>query len=186
MFTVLNRLRGTYGYFSHITGLVIGSLFYTFTQDIYTSIGLTVAYVAGESSGWGKWFGGIFYKDKTPQSVRDEDEGVNNGIHWLSNKIAPQDKDFYKYSVVALTLRGILWFGLTLLPLVIGNYIELIHYLAVTLLLGIGFPLSVHIGIETKKKWNFKFMNGWWEHSEVWYGLMQDIILLSILFQGLQ
>jgi len=44
------------------------------------------------------------------------------------------------------------------------------------LLLSVGFPIACEIG-RTGKKWSFKFMGEEWEHQEVWYGLIQDIIL---------
>ncbi len=181
MFTVLNRLRGTWGWMAKINAIVVGLVFYVLTDDVIVSISIASLYILGESFGWGKWMGGVFYGDDTPDSIQSEDEGINNGVHFLANLIAPQDKDFYRYSLVALTLRGSLWFGLTLLPLSIGSYIGWNDWIIATILLGVGFPLSVRIGITTMKKFNFKFMNGWWEHSEVWYGLMQDIIFVLII-----
>lgn len=187
MFTVLNRLRGTKGYFSHITGLIIGSLFYIFTQDIYTSIGLTVMYVFGESFGWGKWIGGVYrnYHGSPTEVMLLDTEGRRNGIHYLTNLVYPEKENYYKYCYLALTLRGIYWVGLTLLPLVLSGYIDVATYFSITALLGWGFPLSVKLGTYTTKKFNYvsKYfgMNGFWEHAEVWYGAMMDIVLIYLL-----
>lgn len=181
MFSVLNRLRGTFGWMAKVNGVLIGALFYLFWVDIYTSIAVAMLYVVGESFGWGKWFGGIFHGENTPQAIKDEDEGINNGVHWLANLIVPQDKDFYRYSILALGLRGALWFGLTLIPLAVMGYIGFNDWFMATVLLGVAFPLSVVIGKKTSEKWKFKFMDGFWEHSEVWYGVTHDIMLVIIL-----
>jgi hypothetical protein len=183
MLTVLNRLRGTYGYFSHVTGLTIGILFYLFTNDIYTALGLYVMYVFGESFGWGKWIGGVYrnYRGVPTASIVADEEGRNNGIHFIANLINPETKNYYRYCFTALWIRGFYWFALAMLPLVIGGYLDIPNYLVIAILIGYGFPISVKLGTYTTKKFNFKYMNDFWEHAEVWYGLMQDIALILII-----
>ena len=183
MFTVLNRLRGTWGWMAKVIAVLIGTGFYILTGDLYTSIGLVVAYIAGESFGWGKWIGGVFSKNEGPPTIEqlNDLEGRDNGIHWLANKISSETENYYRYCYVALSLRGALWFLLLLLPLVVIGYIEVSMYIVSILLLGIGFPISVDLGAWTSSKFRFKFMGGYWEHAEVWYGLIQDIIFILIL-----
>ena len=103
----------------------------------------------------------------------------------MANWIAPQHVNFYKYSVVALAIRGIYWWALALLPLVLFSYLAVLPFIITVLLLGIGFPLSVIIGAKTAEMFGFSIgffaMHGTWEHAEVWYGLMQDIVLFTLL-----
>lgn len=183
---ILNRLRGTWSWFAKVNGVVLGLLFYLFTSDLYTAIALSIAYVIGESMGWGKWIGGIINETtKADAAVVSDEEGRRNGIHWIANKIYPETDDYQSYCILALTIRGMYWFLLMLLPLVVAGYIPIMWYLIMSLLLGLGFPASVFMGKETTKYFNFESkyfnVNGAWEHAEVWYGLMQDIILIILL-----
>lgn len=56
MFLILNRLRGTYGWFAKVNGVVLGLLFYLAFGNPYVSLAVTIGYVLGESFGWGDWF----------------------------------------------------------------------------------------------------------------------------------
>lgn len=181
MFTILNRLRGTYSIFSKINGIIIASILYIVTSDLYMSILTGVMYVIGESFGWGKWIGGIMSKNTskpTEAQLRDQ-EGTKNGIHYLANLIAPMNNNYYTYCIVALLIRGIYWFGLTLLPLVIFGYMNIQIYVLITASLGIGFPLSVVMadGLIANNGGS-----GVWEFAEIIYGLIQDIVLLSFVW----
>lgn len=184
MMFLLNRLRGTHGYFAKVTGIALGGLLYYFDVDMYTAFSVTILYIVGESFGWGKWFGGMYRKNVLPteQELADR-EGINNGIHFLANLVTPEKVNYYRYCITALTLRGIYWFGLTLAPLVIMGYTELTTYIVSVIALGIGFPMSVLLGIKTETKYRFNYFKGFWEQSEVYYGVMQDIILISVLLQ---
>jgi hypothetical protein len=182
MFTVLNRLRGTWSWMAKVVGIVIGIIFYVCGGDIYTSTALIVMYILGESFGWGKWMGGIYRDNVIPTKQQLADlEGRNNGIHFLANKIYPETKNYALYCFTALWIRGIYWVGLTLLPLLVGGYLDAGNYIVITALLGYGFPISVKIGMYTEDKFSFGYMRGFWEHSEVWYGVMQDIAFILVV-----
>ena len=56
MFLILNRLRGTYGWFAKVNGVVLGLLFYLAFGNPYVSLAVAICYVLGESFGWGDWF----------------------------------------------------------------------------------------------------------------------------------
>ncbi len=153
MFTVSNRLRGTWGFMTYPIGLLIAIIFYMFTSDIYTSIALLPAYVAGESMGWGKWIGGIYSNNHghpTPEQINDK-EGIRNGVHFIANTISPEISNYYRYCIVALALRGMLWGMIALLPLIVMGYVGVNDYYIVSALLGAGFPISVIIGIRSAK-----------------------------------
>lgn len=177
--TIANRLRGTYGWFAKVNGVVLGLLVYLVFGNPYVSLAVAIGYVLGESFGWGDWVGCLTtnrnnYKDTT-------DEGKSNGIMWLSQKIVHDWKtNFIEYSRVALTIRGFYWWFLALAPL---YFVADGLLITVSILfLSIGFPIACEIGYYTSKLWNFKYMDGGWEHSEVWYGLAQDIVIFWLLF----
>lgn len=187
MFTILNRWRGTKGYWSKIIGGLIAIALYFLIGDWVTALLVGIGYIAGESFGWGKWIGGIMHqkKEATPEQLAN-DEGIDNGIHWLANKIAPQAGNYIKYCITALTIRGAYWWILTLLPLVVFGYIGILPFVGSVIALGLAFPLSVIIGNYTETKFDFSSkifgFSGSWEQAEVWYGLAQDIVLGLLLF----
>lgn len=182
----LNRLRGTNSIWSKIIGLFLIGLFSIFI-NIWAAVAVGVLYVLGESMGWGKWIGGIMHQNTgpaTPEELADL-EGRDNGIHFIANTIISETKNYYDYCIIALSLRGFYWFGLMFLPLVIGGFLSFPLYLVFSILLGIAFPISIELGRWSKDKFTidtkyFKVM-GHWEHSEIWYGLFQDIVLITIL-----
>lgn len=83
MFTILNRYRGTYGWFAKVNGVVLGLLTYLVNGDIYVSIAVIIGYVLGESFGWGEWIGTLT-GDRNFKQLNEE--GKNNGIQWLASK----------------------------------------------------------------------------------------------------
>lgn len=183
MFTIFNRYRGTYGWFAKVNGVVLGLLTYLVWVDVYVSIAVIIGYVLGESFGWGEWVGNLTGGKKDTIKTL-EDEGANNGIQWLSKKIVPNYLDnFVNYCRVALTIRGFYWWALTLAPLyfVANAYIITLAII----LLSFGFPLACELGYRTSKLFSFKYktfsIKGGWEHQEVWYGLMQDIVFVGVV-----
>lgn len=190
MFTVLNRFRGTEAFWAKINGVILSTLLY-FLVDVYTAVFVGLLYVAGESMGWGKWIGGIMSGNRlspTPRQLADI-EGEKNGIHWLANLLSPEIKNYYRYCVVALSIRGFYWFSLTFLPLAVMGYLDIYMYLISSIMLGVSFPVSVELGKWSKDKftidWGYLKIHGTWEHAEVWYGLFQNIIFVSIVIYAL-
>ena len=183
MFIILNRLRGTWSWMAKVVGIVIGVLDYLVILDVYVAVVSAIMYVFGESFGWGKWIGGVYRQNVTATNAQLLDlEGRNNGAHWLADKIYPEVENYYKYCYTALTLRGMLWFGLTLLPLCVGGYIPITDYTISVLFLGAGFPISIRLGAYTETLFSLPDMDGFWEQAEVWYGMMQDVVLIFLLF----
>lgn len=184
MFIILNRLRGTQGLWSKIIGLLLALVVQIVFCNAYVSIAVGLGYIIGESFGWGLWVGSLtVHRESTPNKT--EDEGANNGIQWLSRKLVPNYlENWLTYCRVALTIRGLYWWLPTLAPLYFVGFS--VDSLAIAIiLLSVGFPLACELGYRTSKmfefnKYGFSVVGGW-EHQEVWYGLMQDIVLISLI-----
>lgn len=177
MLTLLNRIRGMYGWASKPIGFLFGLIVFFVTNNYYVAILCTIGYILGESMGWGEWVGNLTTHRKNKTDTL-EDEGAKNGIKYIATKLVPSwNVAFIKYCRIALGIRGLYWWSLALLPLF---YVSTLPLVAI-ILLGVSFPLACEIGYFSSKLWNFKHMNGGWEHSEVWYGLMQDVVLISLL-----
>ena len=92
-------------------------------------------------------------------------------------------KDWINYCRVALTIRGFYWWLPTLAPLYFVGFNP--YYLAIAVvLLGVGFPLACEIGYRTQKLFSvdkpYFHMTGGWEHQEVWYGVIQDLVFIGL------
>lgn len=183
MMTILNRLRGTQGLWSKIIGLLLALVVQIAFCNPYVSIAVGLGYIIGESFGWGLWVGCLsVHRENTTNKT--EDEGANNGIQWLARKIVPNYLDnFVNYCRVALTIRGFYWWLPTLAPLYFVGFNPLV-LLGCIAFLSVGFPLACEIGYRTAPLFSFdKYgfsVSGGWEHQEVWYGLMQDLVLIAL------
>jgi len=176
MFTILNRLRGTWGRFSKVVGILIAIMVYIVSDNYYTAIASGLGYIAGESMGWGAWVGTLscYPRGQEPKNIKYGDEGMNNGIHWLASKLVDPISDWYKFSVVALGIRGIYWWLPVALPL---TYLYGILPVVIALVLGILFPVACILGYKFRGTKIGKWTGGW-EISELIYGAMQDVALV--------
>ena len=178
---ILNRLRGTQGLWSKIIGLLLALIVQIAFGNPYVSVAVGLGYIIGESFGWGEWVGTL---SCNRTAVENNEEGKNNGIQWLASKVVSPTKDWLNYCRVALTIRGFYWWLPTLAPLYFVGFS--VESLAIAIiLLSVGFPLACELGYRTSKmfefnKYGFSVVGGW-EHQEVWYGLMQDLIFGGIL-----
>ena len=180
MFTILNRLRGTYSYFAKVNAIIIAIGLYLLYSNSYVALASGLGYLAGESFGWGEWVGNLSVHKNNIRTKPLED-GKSNGIQWLSTHIIPNYKyNYINYCRVALAIRGLYWWIPTLAPLYFIGISPLVLITSI-IFLSLGFPLACEIGYRTSKIWNFKYMSGGWEHQEVWYGLLQDIVLFSLI-----
>ena len=183
MMTLLNRLRGTQGLWSKIIGLLLALIVQIAFDNPYVSVAVGLGYIIGESFGWGEWIGNLTTHRKNKTDTL-EDEGENNGIKYIATKLVPNwNVAFIKYCRVALGIRGIYWWLPTLVPLYFVGFNPIDLAIAI-FLLSVGFPIACEIGYYTSKKFSFsKYgfdMVGGWEHSEVWYGLMQDLVFIGL------
>ena len=183
MMTIANRLRGTYGWFAKANGVVLGLLVYLAFGNPYVSLAVAIGYVLGESFGWGDWVGCLTTNRNNCKDTTDE--GKSNGIMWLSQKIVPDWRtNFIEYSRVALTIRGFYWWLPTLAPLYFVGFNPLV-LLGCILFLSVGFPIACEIGYLLRDKISFEkcgleFRRGW-ELQEGVYGLMQDLVIITLI-----
>lgn len=179
---ILNRLRGTDSLWSKIIGLFLALEAQILFDNTYISIAIGLGYIIGESFGWGVWVGNLTHR--RDNEVYDDGEGKNNGIQWLARKLVPNyATNMINYSRVALTIRGFYWWLPTLAPLYFVGFNPLV-LLGCILFLSVGFPIACEIGYRTAPlfsfdKYGFKIVSEW-EHQEVWYGLMQDLVLIIL------
>lgn len=184
MFIILNRLRGTNGVWSKFNGLLLSYILLSVFNNHYVALGVGLLYVIGENLGWGLSVGNLtVHRNNT---ILDDGEGKNNGIQWLTRKLVPNyQSNMMTYCRVFLVIRGFYWWIPTLAPLYFVGFNPLV-ILGCILFLSFGFPISCEIGYRTSKLFSFKkygfSMSGGWEHQEVWYGLMQDFVILSLIF----
>lgn len=188
MMWLLNRMRGggvKYG--SIYATLAIGVFFGILTLNPYIGLACAIGYNLGERMGWGLWIGNL--TNHRDNNSPDDGEGIHNGIQWMARKIVPNyATNMIHYCRVALTIRGFYWWLPTLAPLYFVGF-EPLFLLGCVMFLSVGFPIACEVGYYTSKKFNFsKYgfnMHGGWEHQEVWYGLMQDIVLISLVLTKL-
>lgn len=177
---------------NHVYGLYLALVVGLLAMNVWAGLAVLVAYLVGESKGWGEWVGAL-----TRWETKDEEwlqrqykdnEGVGFPyIHQIANAITKEQvegtleeklKQYHKYAMLALTLRGMFWWGLVYGVMAMFGVISGITAVVATVLLGVGFPIACELG----KRWNFNkkfgilsFSRGW-ENQEVIYGLMQGII----------
>lgn len=176
MFTILNRLRGMNGVWSKFNGLLLAYIIYSISHSHYVALGVGILYVIGESWGWGLPVGNLTVH--RINTILDDGEGKNNGIQWLTRKLVPNySSNMMTYCRVFLVIRGFYWW-VCLLPLVF--FIKWYFVLLAIVLLSLAFPLACEVGYYTSKIWNFKYMDGGWEHQEVFYGLFIDLVLIGV------
>jgi len=176
MFTILNRLRGTWSWCSKVIGMLIAIAVHLVSDNYYVSIASGLGYLLGESMGWGAWVGTLscYAKGREPNSTKYDDEGKSNGIYWLASKLYDPIKDWYNFCIIALAVRGVYWWIPVALPLA---YLYGITPILIALVLGLLFPLAAILGYRYRNikigKWT-----GGWEIQELIYGAMQDIALV--------
>ena len=177
---------------NHLYGLMIASIVGV-VGGVFAGLAVLVAYLVGESKGWGEWVGAL-----TRWETKDEEwlqrqykdnEGVGFPyIHQIANAIVKEQiegtleeklKQYHKYATLALTLRGMFWWGLVYGVMALFGVISGLTALAATVVLGIGFPVACWLG----KNWKYtnkigvlSFSRGW-ENQEVIYGAFQGLTM---------
>lgn len=185
MMLILNRLRGTIGAYAKVIGLILALIVEMVYHNHYVTIAVGLGYIIGESFGWGLWLGSIAERaDGYSLYLKGEREGANNGIHWLaSHIIEPTKETWLNYCRVALTIRGFYWWLPTLAPLYFVGFNPLV-LLGCILFLSVGFPIACEIGYLLRDKISFEKygleFRGGWELQEGAYGLMQDLVLITL------
>lgn len=216
---ILNRLRGTgviksFGKIklsnkeveikfvgNHLYGLWISLVFGICTMNTWLGLAVLIAYLVGESKGWGKWVGSLSRVEPWTEKHLADDYADAEGrtfpfIHQIANSVCKEQidgtfeqkcKQYKKYATLALALRGFYWWFPVYLVMAAFGVIS--WYIAVIagVVLGLMFPLACEIG----KRWKFErvydlkviklsFSPGW-ENQEVVYGIFQGMVIAIII-----
>lgn len=178
---------------NHVYGLYLALIIGLLAMNVWAGLAVLVAYLVGESKGWGEWVGAL-----TRWETKDEEwlqrqykdnEGVGFPyIHQIANAIVKEQiegtleeklKQYHKYATIALTLRGMFWWGLVYGTMAAFGVISVLTAVVATVLLGIGFPVACELGKrwDYNKKFGILHLSRGWENQELVYGLMQGIAL---------
>ena len=212
---ILNRLRGTgtiidFGTFknvhitfngNHVYGLYLALVFGLLAMNVSAGLAVLVAYLVGESKGWGEWVGSLTRWEPWDRELielvyKDEEGKTFPFIYQIANSMVKekiegsldeQCRQYRKHATLAIVLRGIYWW----LPvyMVMAAFGVISWYVAVIagLVLGLAFPLACELG----KRWKFErvydlkfiklsFSRGW-ENQEIVYGAMQGLVFWLVV-----
>ena len=196
METILNRWRGTGDIFNvykfRVTGTMIYALYIGLLFGLLTTwyIGLLSLglFLLGESFGWGKWVGALCYPEtkKDLEKEYEDKEGYNFPfIHYIANFIVNEKKYFFKYCNLALFIRGMIWGLFLYLALVLFDYISYLEYIIVSIIYGIGFPLSCYLSRKKSFNYKSKFISivGKWETQEIYYGFIHMLCNIYVVYR---
>lgn len=109
-----------------------------------------------------------------------------DGIHHIANFFIPERKNFYDYSLLALAIRGIYWWGPILIYAMIILPLNSLLGLLYIGFLGLLFPISELLAMQ----WDWKIkpfihssnMPGRsWERAEIIYGVFQGLVFSLLL-----
>lgn len=187
---------------NHVYGLYLALIVGLLSMNIYAGLLTLVAYLIGESKGWGEWIGALTRWESKDEEWLNKQYKDNEGkkfpfVHQIANFIEPEVslletiedkiKQYMKYATVALVIRGIYWFGLVYGVMFAFGLINLYEYILITLALGFGFPLACYIGKNLKYNGKIGIINysRGWENQELIYGFMQGIALWYVIFKNL-
>ena len=182
---------------NHVYGLYLALVFGLLAMNVWAGLAVLVAYLVGESKGWGEWVGALTRwetKDEEWLQIQYKDnEGVGFPyIHQIANAIVNERiegtleeklKQYHKYAALALTLRGMFWWGLVYGVMALFGVISGLAALVATVVLGIGFPIACELGKrwDYNKKFGILHLSRGWENQEVIYGLMQGLVLWFVV-----
>ena len=217
--SILNRFRGTgvikhFGTLkimnkeveikfvgNHLYGLWIALVLGTAAMNAWLVLAVFVAYLIGESKGWGEWVGSLTRVEPWDQALIDlvyrDDEGKTFPfIYQIANffikekidgTFEEQCKQYRKHATLALMLRGFYWWLPVYLTLALFDVINFAEAFAIATLLGIAFPIACEIGrrITFTRTYDLKFIklsfSQGWENQEIIYGLFQGIALWYVV-----
>ena len=186
-FMFLNRVRGG-GYKKIPRGKEVASVGFGLAIGIATLDPISAVlcgglYRIGAMWSWGQWVGASrWFFDKSKQGSYDAEllpkrDGRDSGIHFIVSRFVDQRKDFTRYCLACLFLRGIWWFAPVYAALAMSVDMNPLVAIAATLAAGVTMPLAYLIGGKTGK--------GYWGNGEKIYGAFYGAILgLSLLFVG--
>lgn len=182
---------------NHVYGLYLALVFGLLAMNVWAGLAVLVAYLVGESKGWGEWVGALTRwetKDKEwLQRQYDDEEGLGLPfIHNIANFICKEQIDgtleekliqYNKYAITALAIRGIVWWGLVYVTASMFGVVSVLGAVVITVALGIGFPVACLLGkkMDFTKKFGAIHLSRGWENQELVYGVMQGIALWYVV-----
>lgn len=182
---------------NHIYGLYLALVFGLLAMNAFAGLAVLVAYLVGESKGWGEWVGALTRLETKDeewlQRQYDDEEGWGLPfIHNIANFVFKEKIEgtleerliqYNKYAITALTVRGMLWWGLVYGVMALFGVVSVWSAIVATILLGIGFPVACWLG----KNWKYtnkigilSFSRGW-ENQEIIYGLIQGLVFWVVV-----
>jgi hypothetical protein len=181
---ILNRYpRGVLAWGPYVVGLVVGLAVYLISGNVYAAATVAGLYIAGETFGWGKWLSTVPRWDD-PYYVQNlyngsgliaRDDGKNNGIHWLANKVFKETEDFKNYSILALMIRGFYWYAPILLALALFGITPFWLAGVLSIAVAISMPISYFLAYLMFGETNY------WSRGEHIFGVVQGIALSMAL-----
>lgn len=190
---LLNRWRGIGDIFYISKFAITGTMIYSFYMFVMVSIlsdpiyGFiaTALFLAGESLAFGKWVGYLTYPENYNKEQFEANKKGSNFpfIHQTANYFINQSNP-YKYSILALSIRGTYWW----LPLyLLFAHIGLINYfeaIIIGIMLGIGFPIACILSRKFTFKFKYRYLECTdnWHRQELIYGLFQSLCVTFSVF----
>lgn len=230
-----NRLRGSYGWFAGVFGIVITATMYLATGSWLVAVLFGVGYWLGEAiCGWGSPIGNVTIHritryDKMP------DDGDTVGVRWLTSVIVypklwklhlsnaviglwniyPRTMNMavkgwsigrilgisvqlkpieefvidkaMTYNRVFLVIRGIYWWILPMIGLVVWTGSAVLGIVGLVLL-SFGWVVCAELGYYYRDKIKFKLFGlsfeGGWELQELFYGVWQTMVIGTLIWIG--
>lgn len=186
---------------NHIYGLYFALIFGFLTGSIGIGVATLVAYLVGESKGWGEWVGALTRWESKDEKwlIRqyEDDEGKKFPfIHQIANFFVKEKgfgslderlKQYNKYATLALVLRGIYWFLPMTLIAIFTGLVSWYFGLISLVLVGLAFPLACWLGKITNINGKIGIINysRGWENQELYYGVFHGVWLLSIIVSSI-
>ncbi len=184
---------------NHVYGLYLALVFGLLAMNVWAGLAVLVAYLVGESKGWGEWIGALTRWESKDEKWLEKQYKDNEGVgfpyvHQIANCVIKEQvegtleeklKQYNKYARLALTLRGMYWWSLVYGVIAWFGLINLYEYAAIVAILGIGFPIACEIGkmiTSNGKIWKIEWSQGW-ENQELVYGLMQGMCLWYVILK---
>ena len=184
---------------NHVYGLYLALVFGLLAMNVWAGLAVLVAYLIGESKGWGEWVGALTRWETKDEEWLQKQYGDEEGlglpfIHNIANFVFKEKIEgtleerliqYNKYAITALAVRGMLWWGLVYGTASIFGIVSVLEAIVITVLLGIGFPVACWLGkkMDFSRKYGILHLSKGWENQELVYGLIQGACLWYVIIK---
>lgn len=196
----LNRARGMNHWLRPLFALYAGGFMFFFSHDYYCSLVSYGLCWGGVSMGWGDY--DIVATDRSVKQPSPYEEGDYNFVQTIVFllTIPKEYKAIWHNQLAAWNISNYVrteltapnWLNHCRLALVVMGFYRAMFFFIAAIWLGKAaiiaglyltpmFWLSSELGFYTTKLFNFKYMEGGWEHQEVIYGINLGVAT-SILY----